>query len=39
MSNGINKYKISGSPELQLLVGLNEENMIQTLMIQPYKDD
>ena len=39
MTNGINKYKISGTPELQLLVGLDEGNKIQTLIIQPYKED
>lgn len=34
--NGINKYKVSGSPVLQLFIGLDAENMIQTLLVQPY---
>lgn len=39
MQNGINKYKIKGTPELQLLVGLDAQNKIQTLQIQPYRED
>lgn len=37
--NGINKYKVEGSPELQLLVGLDSEFKIETLLIQPYSED
>lgn len=36
---GINKYKVEGSPELQLLVGLDAEFKIGTLLIQPYAED
>ncbi len=36
---GINKYKVEGSPELQLLVGLDAEFKIETLLIQPYAED
>lgn len=35
----INKYKVEGSPELQLLVGLDSEFKIETLLIQPYSED
>jgi precorrin-6B methylase 2 len=37
--NGINKYKVGGSPELQLLIGLDAENKIGTLLVQPYAAD
>ena len=37
--NGINKYKVEGSPELQMLIGLDKENMIETFLIQPFKAD
>jgi hypothetical protein len=37
--NGINKYKVSGSPELQLLISLDKENKIETLLIQPFSDN
>ncbi|MEO9146239.1 MAG: hypothetical protein ABI237_11865 [Ginsengibacter sp.] len=37
--SGINKYKVEGSPELQLLVGLDSQFMIETLLIQPYSED
>lgn len=37
--NGINKYKVSGNPELQLLVGLDAKYEIETLLIQPYSED
>lgn len=39
MTNHINKYKINGTPDLQLLIGLDSENKIETLLIQPYKED
>src|SRR5439155_22545517 len=29
-TNGINKYKVSGTPDLQLLIGLDKENKLQT---------
>lgn len=35
-TSGINKYKVSGSPELQLLVGLDREAKLYTLLIQPF---
>lgn len=37
--DGINKYKVAGTPELQLLVGLDDEFKIETLLIQPYSED
>lgn len=36
---GINKYKVEGSPELQLLVGLDSEFKLETLLIQPYSEE
>ncbi len=36
---GINKYKVDGSPILQLMLGLDAENKIETLLIQPYVED
>ena len=35
-TGGINKYKVTGTPELQLLVGLDEESKLYTLLIQPF---
>jgi hypothetical protein len=37
--NEINKYKVAGSPELQLLIGIDKENKIETLLIQPYSEN
>lgn len=37
--DGVNKYKVEGSPELQLLVGLDSEFKIGTLLIKPYSED
>lgn len=37
--NGINKYKVAGSPELQLLISLDKENKIETFLIQPYSEN
>ena len=37
--NNINKYKVAGSPELQLLIGLDNDNKIETLLLQPYSDN
>jgi hypothetical protein len=36
-TNGINKYKISGTPDFQLLIGLDAENKLETLLIQPFQ--
>lgn len=38
-TNGINKYKVSGTPELQLLIGLDKENKLETLLIQPFSNN
>ncbi|HWH64177.1 MAG TPA: hypothetical protein VNS50_12920 [Ginsengibacter sp.] len=38
-TNGINKYKVSGTPDLQLLIGLDKESKIETLLIQPFSDN
>ena len=37
--NGVNKYKVAGQPELQLLVGLDADFKIETLLIQPFAED
>ena len=38
--NGINKYKVSGKPDdLQLLVGLDADFKIETLLVQPFAED
>lgn len=34
--NGINKYKVAGTPDLQMLIGLDEKNMLETFLIQPF---
>ncbi len=38
-TNGINKYKVAGTPDLQLLIGLDNENKIETLLIQPFSNN
>lgn len=38
-TNAINKYKVSGSPELQLLIGLDADNKLETFLIQPFSDN
>lgn len=38
-TNGINKYKVSGTPDLQLFIGLDKANKLQTLLIQPYSNN
>ena len=38
-TNGINKYKVAGSPDLQLLISLDKENKLETLLIQPFSDN
>ena len=35
-TNGINKYKIAGTPDLQMFIGLDKENKLETFLIQPY---
>jgi hypothetical protein len=35
-AEGVNIYKITGEPVLRLLVGLDAENKIETLLVQPY---
>lgn len=37
--NGINKYKIEGTPPLQLFIGLDAGKKLETLLIQPYSED
>jgi len=38
-TNGISKYKIAGTPDLQLFISLDEENKLATLLIQTYSDN
>ncbi|MGH2564451.1 MAG: hypothetical protein ACRDE5_08060 [Ginsengibacter sp.] len=38
-TDGINKYKVSGTPELQLLIGLDKENKLETLLLQPFSEN
>ncbi len=38
-TNGINKYKVSGTPELQLLIGLDKQNKLETFLIQPFTNN
>ncbi|MDB5203675.1 MAG: class beta-lactamase-related serine hydrolase [Ferruginibacter sp.] len=35
---GINKYRVEGTPVLQLLVGLDADNKISTLLVQQYSE-
>ena len=35
----VNKYRVEGSPELQLLIGLDADHRLETFLIQPYQDD
>lgn len=37
--NGVNKYKVSGQPDLQLFVGLDADYKIETLLVQPFAED
>ena len=37
-TNGINKYKVAGTPDLQLLIGLDKENKLETFLIQGYSE-
>ena len=36
-TNGVNKYKVSGTPDLQLLIGLDAENKLEVLLIQAFQ--
>ncbi|MEO9069442.1 MAG: hypothetical protein ABI261_00310 [Ginsengibacter sp.] len=36
---GINKYKVSGQPDLQLFIGLDADFKIETLLVQPFAED
>ena len=38
-TNGINKYKVSGASDLQLLISLDKENKLETLLIQPFSNN
>jgi hypothetical protein len=38
-TNGINKYKVAGTPDLQLLISLDKENKLETFLIQPFSDN
>jgi hypothetical protein len=38
-SNGINKYKVAGTPDLQLFISLDKENKLATFLIQPFSDN
>jgi hypothetical protein len=38
-TNGINKYKVAGTPNLQLLISLDKQNKLETLLIQPLSDN
>jgi len=37
--NGINKYKVAGTPDLQLLIGLDAANKLETLLIKTFSDN
>ena len=38
-ANGINKYKIDGTPDLQLLISLDKNNKLETFLIQPFSNN
>jgi hypothetical protein len=38
-ANGINKYKVAGTPDLQLLIGLDEKDKLETFLIQPFSNN
>lgn len=38
-TNGMNKYKVDGSPDLQLLISLDKDNKVETLLIQPFSNN
>src|SRR5205809_8120814 len=35
-TNGIDKYKVAGTPDLQLLIGLDKENKLETFLIKGF---
>lgn len=37
-AKGINKYRVEGVPALQLMIGLDLQDKVETLLIQPYTD-
>ena len=38
-TNGINKYKVAGTPDLQLLISIDKENKLETFLIQTFSDN
>jgi hypothetical protein len=38
-TNGINKYKVGGTPDLQLFIGLDKDDKLETLLIQPFSNN
>lgn len=38
-TNGINKYKVAGTPDLQLLIGLDNENKLETFLLKAFSDN
>ena len=38
-TNGINKYKVAGTPDLQLLISLDKENKLATFLIQAFSEN
>lgn len=36
---GVSKYKVAGTPDLQLLIGLDADDKIETLLVQQYSGD
>lgn len=36
---GVSKYKVGGTPDLQLLIGLDADDKIETLLVQQYSGD
>jgi hypothetical protein len=37
--NGINKYKVAGTPDLQLFISLDKDNKLETFLLQPFSDN
>jgi hypothetical protein len=38
-TNGVNKYKVTGTPDLQMLIGIDSKNKLETFLIQPFSDN
>ncbi len=36
--NGVNSYKVDGTPALKLLISLDEKNKLETFLIKPFTD-